>query len=209
MAATRWRCPARPIWCKQNAGLAPGGGRVCLRAVPALVERGSDLAPSNVNEATQNPEIVFTEIGLDQIDLIQPLWEKLNQHNAALSPHFPREIGRRTFAPRKRELWQRGTSGKLKIDLVRVRDQEAPAAYCVSTLTGDFEGEIDSLYVDEGFRGIGIGSELTKRSLQWLDSVGAKSKFISVTYGNDEAVRFYARFGFLPRSFSLYQSRLS
>ncbi len=61
-------------------------------------------------------------------------------------------------------------------------------------------GEVDSIYVKEGYRSQGIGDQLMKRALIWMEENGTESKKIMVTVGNQEVLAFYQRYGFRPRS---------
>ena len=79
-------------------------------------------------------------------------------------------------------------------------------AYCITTISPDNEGEIDSIYVEERYRGHGFGDELIKRSLEWMDKKGVKKKTVRVAVGNQDAMSFYERYGFLPRSITLEQT---
>jgi GNAT superfamily N-acetyltransferase len=51
-------------------------------------------------------------------------------------------------------------------------------AYCITTISPDNEGEIDSIYVEERYHGHGFGDELIKRSLEWMDKKDVKKKTV-------------------------------
>jgi GNAT superfamily N-acetyltransferase len=158
----------------------------------------------------QSPEMfAYSEIPIDQIDLIGPLWTQLCAHHAGISTHFASHFHNRTFAARRDDFVKSHRRGKMKIDLVRVAETGRAVAYCVSTLTHEGAGEVDSLFVDSGFRGQGVGTELVRRALDWLKSEKAATIVIEVAYGNDEALPFYARFGFLPRRTILCEKKNS
>lgn len=141
----------------------------------------------------------YGKIPIEQIDLIGPLWEQLCAHHAGISTHFSSHFQNRTFAARRDDFVKSYIRGKMKIDLVRVDETSRVVAYCVSALTHDGAGEVDSLFVESDLRGHGIGTELVRRALEWLRSEKAAAIIIEVAYGNDEALPFYERFGFLPR----------
>jgi ribosomal protein S18 acetylase RimI-like enzyme len=143
--------------------------------------------------------------GAEGLDTIRPLWEKLRAHHAGLNWPFAAEIGRATFEPRKRELLDKSAGGALRVELATAGSHGGPVAYCVSTLSGDNAGEIDSLYVDAEWRGRGIGSELVRRALAWLDAADARSKIVCVAQANRDALALYARFGFHPRTVVMKQ----
>ncbi|HLX63405.1 MAG TPA: GNAT family N-acetyltransferase [Planctomycetota bacterium] len=145
----------------------------------------------------------FEEIGLDRLEMIRPLWVKLNAHHIDLAPDFAQRRSRRSFDDRLREWREIAAGGCLKIDLVTRTSDQTRVAYCVTTLSAKLDGEIDSLFVEAEIRGQGVGSELMRRALAWLTERGAKSKLIVVAHGNDAAMRFYARFGFKPNTVHL------
>jgi GNAT superfamily N-acetyltransferase len=75
----------------------------------------------------------------------------------------------------------------------------------VSSIDANKVGGIESLFVEESYRGLGIGDALIKSALFWMDEKGAETKMVSVAAGNEEAFRFYARYGFRPRRTVLEQ----
>jgi diamine N-acetyltransferase len=99
----------------------------------------------------------------------------------------------------------KAAAGKLRIELVSIASHGTDMAYCISTVSADGCGEVDSMFVEEHFRRCGVGSELLRRALAWLDSVGASSKVVTVAHGNEGALAFYKRFGFHPRTILLRQ----
>ena len=147
--------------------------------------------------------ITFCSGGVELLDSIRPLWEKLNQHHAAVSPHFSSDFLVKTFAGRKAALLKKYENGKIRVDIAQVQGENI--AYLISAIRPEGVGEIESIYVDEGFRGQTIGDELMHRGLAWLDEQNAHTKVIDVAVGNERAYAFYARFGFFPRVVTLKQ----
>jgi ribosomal protein S18 acetylase RimI-like enzyme len=141
----------------------------------------------------------------ENLDTIRPLWEQLRAYHGQLASPFAGEMGRATFEARKQELLAKSTNGTLRIELVSTASDAIDIAYCVSTVSAEGRGEIDSLFVDARFRGQGIGSELIRHALTWLDGMGATTKVMSVAYANEEALALYRRFGFQPRTVLLQQ----
>jgi ribosomal protein S18 acetylase RimI-like enzyme len=160
-------------------------------------------APNVVPHTT--PEFLYRIVDESGFDAVGPLWEKLRAYHAQLPWRFAAEMHGSPFEPRKQELLAKAVSGKLRIELVSTGSEMADVAYCVSTVSADGRGEVDSLFVEEGFRGCGIGSELVRCALAWLESAGATSKLVTVAHGNAEALALYERFGFYPRSVVLQQ----
>lgn len=136
----------------------------------------------------------------ETLDTIRPLWEQLRAYHGQLASPFSGEMARAAFEARKQELLNKSTNGKLHIEMVSTTSDAADIAYCVSTISAEEQGEIDSLFVDARFRGQGIGSELIRHALTWLDGMGAMTKVVSVAYANEEALALYRRFGFQPRT---------
>jgi diamine N-acetyltransferase len=147
----------------------------------------------------------YQEIGLKKLGSIQLMWEKLNRHHVGLSPHFSARRLTRTFDARKQEFDAKAKAGKLRIELAFQTGGEAPVAYCITSISSEV-GEIDSLFVEEAFRGCGVGATLMRHSLDWLDSHGASSKVVVVAHGNDPAIDFYSQFGFRPDNVILRQT---
>ena len=148
-------------------------------------------------------DIHYISGGAELLDDIQPLWEKLNQHHEAISPHFSYEFQDYGFSKRKARLLQKYADGQLRIDIALI--QARKIAYLISAVTADGTGEIESLFVDSEFRGQAIGDELMRRAIGWLDAQDVHTKVIDVAFGNERAYAFYARFGFFPRVMKLKQ----
>jgi ribosomal protein S18 acetylase RimI-like enzyme len=138
--------------------------------------------------------IEFVEKGADNIDIIRPLWEGLNAHHLVRSPNFRGHYEQMTFEARKKDLLKKE---RLCV-ILAVRDSE-PIGYCVCTISAEGDGEIDSIFVADAYRRSGIGEELMKRAITWLDAGGAKKKIVAVAAGNEAAIPFYESFGFVPR----------
>jgi diamine N-acetyltransferase len=137
------------------------------------------------------------------LDDVAALWEKIKVHHVASTNHFATDMAAATFAGRKEHLLQKAGPGGLRVDRAIDGNTGRLVGYCVSSITTQHAGEIDSLYVEASCRGQGIGTELTERALAWLAERGATSTIIGVAEGNESVLRFYARFGFLPRSIIL------
>src|SRR5437879_5107417 len=148
---------------------------------------------------------VYRELGSDGLDAVRALWEKLNAHHAQMSAHFGDQLRLCTFDTRKLKLLSKADGGKIWVDLVTSSSDEAEVAYCISTVSADGVGEIDSIFVEQQLRGQGIGTELMRRALARLDSMRVTSKIVSVMYENEKTLMFYQRFGFHPRTILLQE----
>jgi diamine N-acetyltransferase len=140
------------------------------------------------------PEVTYLQLGQESIDLIKPLWEGLNAHHLVRSPNFRGHYEQMTFEARTKDLLKKE---RLRV-ILAIRDRN-PIGYCICTISSDDDGEIDSIYVEDGYRRSGIGEELMRRAIAWLDAGGAKKKIVAVAAGNEAAIPFYESFGFVPR----------
>jgi GNAT superfamily N-acetyltransferase len=67
----------------------------------------------------------------------------------------------------------------------------------LDSVKNDEVGCLSQFYITEGYRNIGIGTVLFKRSMDWLNSFKSISdSFIFVSNGNDNALKFYQGKGF-------------
>ncbi len=150
--------------------------------------------------------IVFIETDAIDLYLIKPLWEKLNDHHHKQKSDFQEHYENFTFPQRAEALLKKSLDGDMHIGLVEEKKSRLLVAYCITTTSQDKEGEIDSIYVEEEYRSQGIGDELMKRSLKWMADRGVKKKTVRVAAGNQDAMSFYERYGFRPRSITLEQA---
>lgn len=139
----------------------------------------------------------------EEIDIVAPLWEKLNEHHGSLSRYFAADYPARTWENRKKELLSE--AAELRVDLASDTDTGEFVGYCVSSVTTDRLGEIDSIFIEADYRHCGIGDVLMKKVLNWMDGLSVKKKIIQVADGNEEVHTFYRRYGFFPRSTILMQ----
>ena len=150
--------------------------------------------------------ISYIELDNEHIDSIRPLWEKLRDHHKELSPYFPERYVELTFQERKNELLEKSEKGILRIDTAYDEAAEQYIGYCISSISDEKVGEVDSIYLDKKYRSSGIGDALMKRSLDWMDQNGIETKRIMVAAGNENTLVFYGRYKFFPKHIILEQS---
>lgn len=150
------------------------------------------------------PQIRYTETDEKEIDLIVPLWGKLRTHHQERSLYFKDDIGRMTWETRKAVLLEKAKTGAVRVELSR--DKDTLVGYCVSSISGEKQGEIESIYIEKEYRKSGIGDHFMKTALKWMNDRGVSRKVIGVAVGNEEAFGFYKKYGFYPRVTVLRQT---
>ena len=148
--------------------------------------------------------IQYLETDAYGIDQIRPLWEQLVLHHKARSTNFKDIYDTFTFEKRKADLLNKSRNGLLRVDIARDNDRDI--GYCVSTVK-EGEGEIDSIFIEPGYRSAGVGSAFMERAVAWMDGQHVAIKRVAVAVGNEDAFGFYQKFGFLPRQVILEQKR--
>lgn len=162
---------------------------------------------SSLNDSAST--FAYRVSGEDGLDAIRHLWEKLRAHHAPLLSKFSADGPPFNFLPRKQEILAKAAAGKIRVEMVSATPGGQDIAYCVSTVTANGQGEVDSMFVEERVRGHGIGSELVRHALAWMDEMEASSKVVTVAHANEAALAFYQRFGFQPRTVLLQQRLVS
>ena len=150
--------------------------------------------------------ISYIELDNEHIDSIRLLWEKLRDHHKELSPYFSERYVELTFQERKDDLLEKSEKGILRIDTAYDEAAEQYIGYCISSISDEKVGEVDSIYLDKKYRSSGIGDALMKRSLDWMDQNGVETKRIMVAAGNENTLAFYGRYKFFPKHIILEQS---
>ncbi len=64
-------------------------------------------------------------------------------------------------------------------------------------------GEINEIYVIPEWRNRGIGKRIIEHALSWFKDKGVRTIRVEVLASNDEAIRFYKKFGFKPNYMSM------
>lgn len=146
----------------------------------------------------------FINGSIELLDLVQPLWEKLNKHHEGNSTYFYDIFKNFKFEDRKNKLIKNNNL-EVKIDLIKDLEKGIYIGYCISTIDKELIGEVDSLFIEKEYRKYGLGDKLMNMSLEWLDSKQAKTKIIGVAEGNENVLEFYKKYGFHKRRLILQQ----
>lgn len=151
--------------------------------------------------------IEYHTTDISEIELIRPLWNQLNEHHHVNARVFRDLYDHWTFDDRKDCFRKISETGLLQLDVAQDPASGKYVGYCISSLSYDKFGEIESLFVEKTSRSQGIGTELMIRALSWLDKNGSVRNRVPVAEGNEDAVLFYRKFGFHPRMTVLEQKR--
>ena len=135
------------------------------------------------------------DIPKNNIALIKPVWEKLNQIHLEDSVFFKDHYKSFTFENRIKDF-----------ELIRDEDMKisvvysgvAVKGYCLSIIA-DGNGEVESLCLLEEMRGNGMGKEIVENHIQWMKKRNCKRIRVSVSYGHDSVLEFYNKLGFKER----------
>ena len=111
-----------------------------------------------------------------------------------------------TFEKRKAYWLKKAASAELRVDIASDVMTGQNVGYCVSSIDEDKTGEIESLFVASTYRGLGVGDNLMRRVLAWMDEKGTVAKIVEVATGNEQAFGFYNRYGFFTRKTVLKQT---
>ena len=150
-------------------------------------------------------QLIYRSTDISEIDLICPLREQLNDHHRANARLFHDLYSQWSFDDRKEYFSGVAAVGFLRIELAYDPVSCQYIGYCVSSLSPEKSGEIESIFVEDQFRQRGVGKTLLNRALTWLDTNGSVRNRVSVADGNEEAFSFYREFGFYPRMTVLEQ----
>jgi ribosomal protein S18 acetylase RimI-like enzyme len=142
------------------------------------------------------PVIRYTAGNEELLERIEPLWEELNALHRDRSVYFQDFYAGNTFQARKKALLASASKGALLV--VLASEFDSVIGYCVAS-AADGAGEVDSLFVCEAYRKMGVASNLMERALAWLNGRGVRKAILKVSAGNEGVFGFYAKHGFYPR----------
>jgi diamine N-acetyltransferase len=143
-------------------------------------------------------------IPLSGIGSIKGLWIKLNDIHAMNSVHFKRHFDSMSFEKRMEKILGMAESD---VNIQILAHGDRVTGYCIATKHPDGTGEIDSLYIEEDFRGRQWGETMASRSIAWLEDAGCGKIVAAVACGNERVLPFYMKLGLFPRLMYLEQIR--
>lgn len=152
--------------------------------------------------------ISYIRIPLTEIHRMKDLWQQLNDHHYKQTPVFREDFVNYTFEDRIKKITSKVSSKEnILIDLVIDEKENKPIGYCITTINEEHNGEIDSLYVDDGYRGYKIGANLMERAVRWMDERDVNTQIIGVVAGNEDVLDFYKRYEFYPKAYVLKRKK--
>lgn len=156
--------------------------------------------------------ITISDLTLDELDKLEPLWTALQDHHASISPVLGHALARRreTAWARRRAKYERWLMDPDAFVLVASRGHEL-VGYALVTVgegwaswsTGERLAELETLSVMPEERGTQVGSALMDAVEARLRERDIGDMAISVAATNVNAHRFYERRGY-DRAFFIY-----
>lgn len=152
-----------------------------------------DVTPTNRSTPSG---LTLISGGWELLDRIEPLWNQQRDFHFQLAPQWKQGMTPE-FGARQQALIAKGITGHfIAVASIGARD----IGYAISTIDGKGRGELDSLFVDSEFRNQGVGDALMRITLAWFAERGIDNIAIELLACNEGALRFYARYGYEPRS---------
>jgi ribosomal protein S18 acetylase RimI-like enzyme len=153
-------------------------------------------------------DFIIKQGQIEDLDIVKPLWEKLNDLHESLSPDFKERFQKMNWDKRKSNLISK--SGKLLLEYVIENKNDKVVAYCISTIKKDNEkeGEIDSIFVEKEQRKTGIGKQLMDNAINWLISQKTETQKLLVGVGNESVIDYYKQIDFYPLHIVLQRKEL-
>lgn len=146
--------------------------------------------------------ITLVEKDINEIQCIKPLWEKLNLIHFNNSVYFKSKYENFTFEKRMESINKRAENGILKLHVILNKDTMEYVGYCLSSIEDNI-GEIESIFIEEQYRGYKFGDRLMINALNWFQSNSITNIQINVVYANDKVIPFYQHYGFYVGNYIL------
>ena len=145
--------------------------------------------------------------GVEQIDVTEPLWHKQKAYHLKIDTINPECFDGIEFNTRMQQL--KDKAEELITVLAEDPETEQVIAYCLATINAVKLGEVDSVYVEDLYRGQGIGTELMRIALNWMEENKASKTKIHVLEVNQQALKLYRTLGFKVRQLELIRNNNS
>ena len=142
--------------------------------------------------------LTYRQIQPQQLNLIEPLWDKLRLIHLEDSKNFKEHFVKLTFEERCKEFYQMSPYN-IRITIVEDKEREI-IAYSIATINQEKKnGKIESIFVGSDIRKNGIGTNLMEDMIFWMEKNNCSNLELSVVAGHEKVFKFYEKFGFYPR----------
>ena len=169
-----------------------------------------------MNEPDQPAITLRHADSVEEIDVVEPMWNALQEHHVRITPELdPRTPGRELAdAWRVRRAKYVHWLEDPETFFVVAEDERGPMGYAFVTVgpgyaswrTGDRAGVLETLSVLSDHRGGGVGAALIEAAWERLAELGIDDMAITTTKTNVDAHRFYERMGF-SQGFVIYHGK--
>jgi GNAT superfamily N-acetyltransferase len=148
-------------------------------------------------------ELSIARLDPADLDLLEPFWNALREHHAAVVPELGSPRPREESWRRRRQQYERWLSEPGSFALIAERAGR-PVGYAMVHLRhgsptwplSERAGELETLSVLPEERGAGVGSALLAAVRKELAQLGATELSLHVVPTSHDALRFYERHGF-------------
>lgn len=149
--------------------------------------------------------ITYKEIDLEKYNTIEPLWKELIIFLQSKSKLHKDEYNHKTFEGRMKGYYEKTKYGYSR--LIIAEDQGKDIAYCLSSITKDLIGEIDSLYIKPQYRGMHTGDYLIQDAFSFFDQHNTIQDIVMASEGNEAVLSYYEKQGFEMRYYTLTRKK--
>ncbi|WP_281613385.1 GNAT family N-acetyltransferase [Flammeovirga sp. SubArs3] len=135
------------------------------------------------------------------IDEVDFLWKKLYAHHHFLRHQIHIEPSDSDWVRRKNKLKDKACD----LIVLTVKTELQLLGYLIASVhrLDPSVGEVESLYVEEEYRGEGLGTQLMHEAMSWFNYKNVKVRKLAVGIENETVVEFYRKQGFIPKSIIL------
>jgi ribosomal protein S18 acetylase RimI-like enzyme len=154
------------------------------------------------NPRVAAPAVEIRRLDPGEIEIVRPLWEALLAHHGRVAPQLPAIRGPQDSWRRRRAEYDDWLSRRGSFALVAEAGDD-PVGYVLVLIepgddtwsTDERIAMIQTLSVDPGWRGRGIGTQLMDAADAELERIGVRDVFVGAVSTNEGALRFYERRG--------------
>ncbi len=129
--------------------------------------------------------------------MIKSLWEAMNRHNMIHSRHFQNDYREQTFESYINK-FEQFDDYRLEV----VYQDSKPYGYILGHVNNS-QAQIDSFYIYDDLRGMGLGEYIMNRMIVWFNSTSAEAIILEVEAGNESVVTYFQKMGFYTAKYTM------